>query len=75
MIILTWTFSSSLRRYTTLARPLTEACGLRGELSPRFVVARGGTPYFGALGAGFTRDRSHFEADASGKTVKHFMLT
>jgi hypothetical protein len=45
-----------------------------GALYTRFVVACGGTPYFGALGAGFTRDRSHLEADASSKTVKHHML-
>jgi hypothetical protein len=45
-----------------------------GALYTRFVVACGGAPYFGALGAGFTRDRSHLEADASSKTVKHLML-
>jgi hypothetical protein len=72
---LLWIFFPSLRACTTRARPLTEACGLRWEKSLRFVVACGGTPYFGAPGVGFTRDRSHLEADASSKTVKHLMLT
>jgi hypothetical protein len=58
MIILRWTFSASLRSYTTRARPLTESCGLRG--CTIHAIRRGivDVRLTLVLWAGFTRDRS-----------------
>ncbi len=41
---------------------------------PRDSLRHGSTPYYGALGAGFTGHRFHLAADANSKTVKHQML-